>query len=56
MAAPLALVLGPAGYVMSQDGHWRPAADEPLETAAFSPRNAILVTAFGGAIDGVDMV
>jgi WD40 repeat protein len=56
VAAPFALILGPVGYGMSQDGHWRPAAGEPLQAAAFSPHNAILVTAFGGAIDGVDMV
>jgi WD40 repeat protein len=56
VAAPLALILGPVGYGMWQDDHWHPAADEPLETAAFSPHRGIMVTAFGGAIDGVDMV
>ena len=56
VAAPLALILGPVGYGMWQDDHWHPAADEPLETAAFSPHTGIMVTAFGGAIDGVDMV
>ena len=38
IAAPLALVLAPFGYQAWQDGYWHPAADEPLETAAFSPR------------------
>ena len=56
VAAPLALVLGPVGYGMWQDDHWHPAADEPLETAAFSPHTGIMVTAFGEAIDGTDMV
>ncbi|HEY1319527.1 MAG TPA: hypothetical protein VGF32_04740 [Streptosporangiaceae bacterium] len=56
VAAPLALVLGPVGYRMWQDSYWHPAADEPLETAAFSPRAGIMVTAFGEAIDGTDMV
>ncbi len=41
---------------MWQDSYWHPAADEPLETAAFSPHTGIMVTAFGEAIDGVDMV
>jgi WD40 repeat protein len=56
VAAPLALILGPIGYGMWQDSYWHPAADEPLETAAFSPHTGIMVTAFGGAIDGTDMV
>ncbi len=56
VAAPLALVLGPVGYGMWQDSYWHPAADEPLETAAFSPHKGIMVTAFGEAIDGMDMV
>jgi len=56
VAAPLALVLGPVGYGMWQDSYWHPAADEPLETAAFSPHKGIMVTAFGEAIDGTDMV
>ncbi len=41
---------------MWQDSYWHPAADEPLETAAFSPHTGIMVTAFGGANDGTDMV
>jgi WD40 repeat protein len=56
VAAPLALVLGPVGYAMWQADHWYPGAGEPLETAAFSPLKGIMVTAFGEAIDGVDMV
>jgi hypothetical protein len=56
VAAPIALVLGPVGYGMWQDDHWHPAADEPLETAAFSPHRGIMVTAFGESIDGTDMV
>ena len=56
IAAPLALVLAPIGYRMWQDSYWHPAADEPLETAAFSPHAGIMVTAFGEAIDGMDMV
>ena len=56
VAAPLALILGPIGYEMWQDSYWHPAADEPLETAAFSPHPGIMVTAFGEAIDGTDMV
>jgi WD40 repeat protein len=56
VAVPLALILGPVGYRMWQDSYWHPAADEPLETAAFSPHAGIMVTAFGEAIDGTDMV
>jgi WD40 repeat protein len=56
VAAPLALVLGPIGYGIWQDSYWHPAADEPLETAAFSSHTGIMVTAFGEAIDGTDMV
>ena len=56
IVAPLALVLAPFGYQVWQDGYWHPAADEPLETAAFSPHTDIMVTAFGEAIDGTDMV
>jgi hypothetical protein len=56
VAAPLALVLGPLGYGMWQDSHWHPAADEPLETAAFSPHAGLMVTAFGGSIDGTDVM
>ena len=56
IAAPLALILGPIGYGIWQDSHWHPAADEPLETAAFSPHAGLMVTAFGEAIDGTDAV
>ena len=56
IAAPLALALVPLGYRMWQDSYWHAAADEPLETAAFSPHAGIMVTAFGEAIDGTDMV
>jgi WD40 repeat protein len=56
IAAPLALVLGPVGYQMWQDGYWHPAADEGLAAVGFSPRSAILVTAFGVSLDGTDMV
>ena len=56
IAAPLTLVLAPLGYQVWQDSYWHPAADEPLETAAFSPHTGIMVTAFGEAIDGTDMV
>ena len=56
IAAPLALVLAPVGYRVWQDSYWHPAADEPLETAAFSPHKGIMVTAFEEAIDGLDMV
>jgi WD40 repeat protein len=56
VAVPLALILGPVGYRMWQDSYWHPAADEPLETAAFSPHADIMVTAFGEAIDGTDVV
>jgi len=56
IAAPLALALAPFGYQVWQDSYWHPAADEPLETAAFSPHTDIMVTAFGEAIDGTDMV
>ena len=56
IAAPLALALAPIGYRMWQDSYWHAAADEPLATAAFSPHAGIMVTAFGEAIDGTDMV
>ena len=54
--APVMLMLAPVGYRVWQDSYWHPAADEPLETAAFSPHTGIMVTAFGEAIDGTDMV
>ena len=47
---------GPDWLRMWQDSYWHPATDEPLEIAAFSPHTGIMVTAFGGAIDGTDMV
>jgi WD40 repeat protein len=56
IAAPLALVLAPFGYQVWQDGYWHPAADEGPAAVAFSPHSAILVTAFGVALDGTDMV
>ena len=56
IAAPLALILGPIGYGIWQDDHWHPAADEGLVSAAFSAHAAILVTAFGVTLDGIDMV
>ena len=56
IAAPLALILGPIGYGIWQDDHWHPAADEGLVSAAFSAHAAILVTAFGVTLDGMDMV
>jgi len=56
IAAPLMLVLAPFGYQVWQDDHWHPGGGEPLDAVAFSPHKAILVTAFGEAIDGVDMV
>ena len=56
IAAPLALILGPTGYGIWQDDHWHPAADEGLVSAAFSAHEAILVTAFGVTLDGMDMV
>ena len=56
IVAPLALVLAPFGYQVWQDSYWHPAADEPLEPATFSPHTDIMVTAFGEAIDGTDMV
>lgn len=46
IVAPIVLVFGPLfGYAAWKDGHWRPAADEPLDAVAFSPHAAILVTA-----------
>jgi hypothetical protein len=55
--APIVLVFGSLfGYAAWKDGHWHPAAGEPLDAVAFSPHTPVLVTAFGGAIDGVDMV
>jgi WD40 repeat protein len=56
VAAPLALIVGPVGYGIWQDDHWHPAADEGLLSASFSAHTAILVTAFGQAIDGTDVV
>jgi hypothetical protein len=56
IAAPLALILAPLGYQLWQDGYWHPAADEGLAAVGFSPHSAILVTAFGVALDGTDMV
>jgi hypothetical protein len=55
-AAPLMVIAAPIGYGAWQDDHWHPAADEGLLSAAFSAHTAILVTAFGQAIDGTDVV
>ena len=55
-AASLAPVLSLIGYQAWQDDHWHPAAGENLLSAGFSAHAAILVTAFGQAIDGTDMV
>jgi hypothetical protein len=55
-ALALAPFLGLIGYGAWQDGHWQPAADEGLLSVGFSAHAAILVTAFGQAIDGTDMV
>ena len=56
IAAPLMVIAAPIGYGAWQDDHWHPAADENLLSAAFSSHAAILVTAFGQAIDGTDMM
>jgi WD40 repeat protein len=56
IAAPFAMILVPVGYGMWQDSYWHPAADEGLAAVAFSPHSAILVTAFGVALDGTDMM
>ncbi len=56
IAAPLMVIAVPVGYGAWYDDHWHPAADEPLETAAFSLHTGIMVTAFGEAIDGTDVV
>jgi WD40 repeat protein len=56
IAAPLALLLAPVGYGIWQDNHWHPAADGGLLSVSFSARTAIMVTAFGQAIDGTDAV
>ena len=44
------------GYRVRYDSYWHPATDEGLAAVAFSPRSAILVTAFGVALDGTDIV
>src|SRR5262249_3981591 len=41
---------------MWQDSYWHPAADEGLVSAAFSVHTALLGTAFGGPLDGMDRV
>jgi WD40 repeat protein len=41
---------------MWQPGHWQPTTDDALAAVAFSPHRAILVTAFGEAGDGVDVL
>jgi WD40 repeat protein len=56
IAAPLALLLAPVGYGIWQDDHWHPSADEGLLSVSFSARTAVMVTAFGQAIDGTDVV
>ena len=57
VVTPVVLVFGSLfGCAAWKDGHWHPAADDPLDAVAFSPHTPVLVTAFGGAIDGVDMV
>jgi hypothetical protein len=56
VAASLAPVLSLIGYQAWRDDRWHPAAGENLLSAGFSAHAAILVTGFGQAIDGTDVV
>lgn len=50
------LFAAPVLYGMWQQGHWQPTTDDSLAAVAFSPHAAILVTTFGQAGDGVDVL
>jgi WD40 domain-containing protein len=56
VAAPLMVLAVPVGYGMWQDGHWHPAYDEGLLGVGFAAHLPIMVTAFGGAMSGMDVV
>jgi WD40 repeat protein len=56
IATPLVMIAVPVGYGIWKDDQWHPAADSGLSVVAFSPRAGIMVTAFGGSLDGMDMV
>lgn len=56
IAALLMVIAVPVGYQLWQQGHWQPTTNDSLAAVAFSPHTAILVTAFGQAGDGVDVL
>jgi WD40 repeat protein len=55
-AAPLMVFAVPFAYGAWQDDHWRPASDENLLAVGFAAHSPVMVTAFGGALDGTDMM
>ena len=56
VAAPLMVLAVPVGYAAWKDGHWHPAYDEGLLGVGFAVHSPIMVTAFGGAMSGMDVV
>jgi WD40 repeat protein len=56
LAAPMVLIAGLFIGSIWQEGHWHATTDDSLGAVAFSPHRAILVTAFGEAGDGVDVL
>jgi len=55
-AAPLLALAVPFAYGAWQDSHWHPAYDEGLLGVGFAAHSPIMVTAFGGAMSGMDVV
>jgi hypothetical protein len=55
-AAPLMVFAVPFAYGAWQDDHWHPAYDEGLLGVGFAAHAPIMVTAFGGAMSGMDVV
>jgi hypothetical protein len=55
-AASLLAFAAPIAYGAWQDDHWRPSADENLLSVGFAAHAPVMVTAFGQAIDGMDMM
>jgi len=55
-AAPLMVSALPFAYGAWQDDHWHPAYDEGLLGVGFAAHSPLMVTAFGGAMSGMDVL
>jgi hypothetical protein len=55
-ALPLMVFAAPIAYGAWQDSHWRQGSGEGLLGVGFAAHAPLMVTAFGQAIDGMDMM